>query len=121
MECSLIYRLKHLFEEYYSRLRKNQDKLEFVFSQLVEFFLAAGFNGAYILVDDFERIPEFQSAIQKKDFATQLRTVLFDGVYVNSRIGFYNFFLALHAGVPRLLGTAWSESGMENRCHLTLR
>ncbi|MBP9888596.1 MAG: hypothetical protein KBF93_20045 [Leptospiraceae bacterium] len=106
------------FEEYYSRLRKNQDKLEFVFSQLVEFFLAAGFNGAYILVDDFERIPEFQSAIQKKDFATQLRTVLFDGVYVNSRIGFYNFFLALHAGVPRLLGTAWSESGMENRVPL---
>ena len=106
------------FVDYYKHLKKDQEKYEFVFSGLVQLFLAAGFNGSYILVDDFERIPEFQSATQKKDFATQLRTVLFDGIYLNSKIGFYNILLALHAGVPRLLETAWSESGMENRVPL---
>lgn len=106
------------FIDYYHGLKKNDEKNEFLFTNLVNLFLAAGFNGAYILVDDFERIPEFQSAVQKKDFATQLRTVLFDGVYMNSKIGFFNFLLALHAGVPRLLETAWSESGMESRVPL---
>jgi hypothetical protein len=106
------------FIEYYNKLKKDIEKNDFVFTFLIDLFLAAGFNGAYILVDDFERIPEFQSAIQKKDFATQLRTILFDGMYMNSKIGFYNFLLALHAGVPRLLETAWSESGMESRVPL---
>jgi hypothetical protein len=38
---------------------------------------------------------------------------------LNARLGFYNFFLVLHAGVPRLIAEAWQESGMENRCPLS--
>ncbi len=104
------------FKAYYAGLKKGKDRLEFVFSHLVRLFQAAGFTGAYLLVDDFERIPTFQSARQKKDFALELRSCLFDGLYLNARIGFYNFFLVLHAGVPRMLAEAWQESGMENRC-----
>jgi hypothetical protein len=103
------------FIEYYSTLRKDKAKLEFVFDHLIVLFIAAGFNGAYVLVDDFEKIPDFQSSNQKKDFATQLRTVLFDGGYLNSKIGFFNFILALHAGVPRLMSEPWSLAGMEQR------
>jgi len=103
------------FIEYYSTLRKDKAKLDFVFDHLVALFISAGFNGSYVLVDDFEKIPDFQSSNQKKDFATQLRTVLFDGGYLNSRIGFYNFILALHAGVPRLMAEPWSLAGMEQR------
>jgi hypothetical protein len=101
--------------DYYNTLRKDKGKLEFVFDHLVSLFIAAGFNGAYVLVDDFEKIPDFQSSNQKKDFATQLRTVLFDGGYLNAKIGFYNFILALHAGVPRLMQEPWSLAGMEQR------
>jgi hypothetical protein len=103
------------FFEHYKELKKDKDKFEFVFTQLISLFIAAGFIGAYIFVDDFERIPEFQSSTQRKDFATQLRTVQFDGNYLNSRIGFFNFIFALHAGVPRLLQEAWELSGMEQR------
>jgi hypothetical protein len=103
------------FNNHYKQLKGEKIKLEFVFSHLVNFFLASGFNGSYVLVDDFERIPDFQSAMQKKDFAIQLRTVLFDGGYLNSKIGFYNFIIALHAGVPRLIQEAWSLAGMEQR------
>lgn len=101
--------------DYYGTLRKDKNKLDFVFDHLVSLFIAAGFNGAYILVDDFEKIPDFQSSNQKKEFSTQLRTVLFDGGYLNARIGFYNFILALHAGVPRLMQDAWGLAGMEQR------
>jgi len=101
--------------DYYNSLRKDKSKLDFVFDHLVGLFIAAGFNGAYVLVDDFEKIPDFQSSNQKKDFSTQLRTVLFDGGYLNSKIGFYNFILALHAGVPRLMQEAWGLAGMEQR------
>jgi hypothetical protein len=107
------------FVDYYRGLKKDKEKYTFIYSDLINLFLAAGFNGAYILVDDFERIPDFQSAIQKKDFAVQLRTVLYDGNYVNSGIGFYNFIFALHAGVPRLMQEAWALAGLEQRIPMT--
>lgn len=103
------------FIEYYGTLKKDKAKLDFVFDHLTALFIAAGFNGSYVLVDDFEKIPDFQSSNQKKDFATQIRTVLFDGGYLNSKIGFFNFILALHAGVPRLMSEPWSLAGMEQR------
>ena len=109
------------FVEHYDCLKKGKDRLEFVFSHLVRFFQAADFNGAYVLVDDFERIPDFQSARQKKDFALELRSVLFDGFYTNARIGFLNFLFVLHAGVPRLISDAWQESGMEARSPISQR
>ncbi len=105
------------FTTYYKNI-KSKEKLVFLFSQLVDFFRAAHFNGSYIFIDDFERIPDFQSARQKRDFAVELRSCLFDGMYSNAKIGFYNFFLILHAGVPRLIQDAWSDSGLENRAPL---
>ncbi len=104
-----------LFEEYYQSLRKGKERIEFAFSQLVDLFLAAGVGGAYVFVDDFERIPDFQSERQKRDFALELRTCLFDGLYTSAKVGFYVFFLVLHAGVPRLIQKAWEESGLEHR------
>lgn len=104
------------FENYYKTvLKRGRERFDFVFSHLVRFFLAAGFNGAYILVDDFERIPDFQSGRQRKDFAIELRSCLLDGPYENARFGFYTMLLVLHAGVPNLISEAWSSSGLENR------
>jgi len=103
------------FIEYYKSIKKLSDKINFIFNDLVYFFKACDFNGMFLFVDDFERIPDFQSHRQKRDFALELRTCLFDGMFANSRIGFYNFLLVMHPGVLRLLQDAWSESGMENR------
>ncbi len=82
--------------------------------------MAAGFNGAYIFVDDFHRVTDFQSERQKKDFALELKTCLFDGLYTNAKVGFYNFILVLHAGVPRLIQSAWEQSGLEQRAPISL-
>lgn len=110
------------FRHYYTtELKKPKERLDFVFTHLVDFFRAANFNGAYVFVDDFERIPDFQSARQKGDFAVELRSCLFDGLYSNARFGFYNMFLVLHAGVPQLIRDAWQTSGMENRYPITLK
>ncbi|MEA5552893.1 hypothetical protein VB713_18270 [Anabaena cylindrica UHCC 0172] len=103
------------FKQYYQNLKRGQPRLEFIFSHLVTLFLGAGFNGAYIFVDDFERVPDFQSERQKRDFALELRTCLFDGFYTNAKVGFYNLILVLHAGVPRLIQSAWEQSGLEQR------
>ena len=103
------------FENYYRSLKKGKERIEFTFSHLVDLFLAAGIGGAYVFVDDFERIPDFQSERQKRDFALEIRTCLFDGMYTSAKVGFYVFFLVLHAGVPRLIQKAWEESGLEHR------
>ena len=113
-----IVSTKHL-DEYYNSLKKETEKIDFIFNDLVYLFLAAGFNGAYVIVDDFERIPDFQSDRQKRDFAFEIRTNFFDGSSANSRYGFFNLILMLHAGVPRLIEKAWSESGMEQRSSIT--
>lgn len=94
---------------------RGKDRLDFIFTQLTYLFMAADFNGAYILVDDFERIPDFQSARQKRDFAFELRSCLYDGIYANSKYGFFNMILTLHAGVPQLISDAWVHSGLEHR------
>lgn len=103
----------------YQRLKKGREKLDFVFSYLVQMFMASGFNGAYIFVDDFERVPDFQSARQRRDFSAELRSVLLDGPYENARYGFFNMFLVLHAGVPALISEAWSSSGLDQRYPLS--
>lgn len=103
------------FINYYGKLKKDSDKINFIFNDLVNLFLASGFNGSYLIVDDFERIPDFQSDRQKRDFAMELRTNFFDGSTANAKIGFYNLILLLHAGVPRLVEKAWSDSGMDQR------
>jgi hypothetical protein len=103
------------FIEYYKSLKRGKLKYEFIFSHLVDLFLAAGFNGAYVFVDDFERIPDFQSERQKRDFAVEIRSCLFDGLYTSAKIGFYIFVLVLHAGIPRLIQNAWDQSGLGHR------
>lgn len=106
------------FRRYYNALTV-KDRPDFVFNHLVNLFLAAGFNGAYIFVDDFERIPDFQSERQKRDFAVQARHFLFDGLSTNARVGFYVMIFVLHAGVPRLIQDAWLQSGLEQRAPIT--
>ena len=110
-----LFITKENFHNAYENLKKGREKLDFVFSNLVLMFMASGFNGAYIFVDDFERVPDFQSVRQKRDFATELRSILLDGPYENAKYGFFNMFLVLHAGVPALVKDAWSSSGMDQR------
>ncbi len=100
---------------YYETLKKGKDRITFLFNDLVLFFESAGFNGAYLIIDDFERIPDFQSEKLKQEFALELRTNFFDGILENAKIGFYNLILILHAGVPRLVEKAWAISGMNRR------
>ena len=107
------------FRTAYQNSKKGREKLDFVFSHLVQMFMASGFNGAYIFVDDFERVPDFQSGRQRRDFAAELRSVLLDGPYENARYGFFNMFLVLHAGVPALISEAWSSSGLDQRYPLS--
>ncbi len=109
------------FIEYYKNLKRGKPKYEFIFSHLVDLFLAAGFNGAYVFIDDFERIPDFQSERQKRDFAVEIRSCLFDGLYTNAKIGFYTFVLVLHAGIPRLIQTAWDQSGLGHRAPISYK
>jgi hypothetical protein len=103
------------FVTYYQELKKSKDRMNFVFNDLALFFEAGGFNGSYIIIDDFERIPDFQSEKLKHEFALEIRTNFFDGVLQNAKVGFFNLILVLHAGVPRLIEKAWTVSGMDRR------
>lgn len=103
---------------YFETLKKTEEKAKFIFNDLVLLFQASGFNGGYIFVDDFERIPDFQSEKLKQEFALEIRTNFFDSVIENAKIGFLNLILVMHAGVPRLVEKAWSVSGMERRSPL---
>ncbi|UVV76659.1 hypothetical protein NXW84_00080 [Bacteroides fragilis] len=51
---------------HYKSLKRDIEKINFVFDDLVNIFTMSGFNGSYIIIDDFERIPDFQSDRQKE-------------------------------------------------------
>lgn len=105
-------------KHYFETLKKGEARIKFIFNDLVLLFKASGFNGGYIIVDDFERIPDFQSEKLKQEFALEIRTNFFDSAVENAKIGFLNLLLVMHAGVPRLVEKAWSISGMERRSPL---
>lgn len=105
-------------KHYFETLKKGEARIKFIFNDLVLLFKASGFNGGYIIVDDFERIPDFQSEKLKHEFALEIRTNFFDSAVENAKIGFLNLLLVMHAGVPRLVEKAWSISGMERRSPL---
>src|SRR5690606_5914809 len=79
------------FIDHYKSIRKEHYKMNIIFNDIVKLILSVSFNESYILIDDFENIPQLQSSNQKKEFATQLRTILFDGGYLNAKTGFFNF------------------------------
>jgi hypothetical protein len=106
------------FSTFYYELKKGKERMNFVFNDLVLFLKASGFNGSYLIIDDFERIPDFQSEKLKQEFALEIRTNFFDGILENAKIGFFNLILVLHAGVPRLIEKAWAVSGMNRRSPL---
>ena len=111
---SFVTNEDHFRKHYYENL-KGKQRIEFFYNDLVLLFVASGFNGSYLIVDDFERIPDFQSKKLKQEFALELRTNFFDGILENAKIGFYNLILVLHAGVPRLIEESWAVSGMNRR------
>ncbi|CAN5241940.1 hypothetical protein BH09SUM1_BH09SUM1_22220 [soil metagenome] len=106
---------------YYAEFaKKGASQLDFMFTDLINFFKMAGFNGGFLFIDDFERIPDFQSYRQKRDFALEVRSCFFDGLYENAKQGFYTLSLVLHAGVQRLIQEAWQETGMEARAPMLM-
>lgn len=113
--------LNQILIERHFKLSESQKRKQIphvLFDQLVKIFSAANFNGGYILLDEFEKIVDSQSAAERNDFAAELRFNLFEGGGMSATSGFFMMIVAMHPGVPNLLRESWEKSGLNARTPL---
>ncbi len=94
--------------------------MSFLFDQIVRLMVQADFNGGYILLDEFEKIAEYQKLAERNDFANGLRENLYDGGTQSAVQGFFMTIIAMHPGTPNLVSDAWEKSGLNARAPLPI-
>ena len=89
-----------------------------LFDNLVRIFVLADFNGAYILIDEFEKIAEFQKPNERIEFAHELRQKILESSQESGLGDFFMYILTMHPGTQRLILEAWERSGINARSPL---
>lgn len=97
---------------------KKRDLNKFLFDQLVRIFLYAGYNGCYVLLDEFEKIVDYQKPSERIEFAYDVRQNLLEGNYQGALKGFFILILTMHPGTQRLILEAWEKAGINARSPL---
>jgi hypothetical protein len=97
---------------------KKKDLTRFLFDELTRIFMLAGFNGSYILLDEFEKIVDFQKPSERIEFAYDLRQGILEGNSQSAIHGFFMLILTMHPGTQRLILEAWEKAGINARSPL---
>jgi len=97
---------------------KKKNISNFLFDELVRFFIMMNYNGAYILLDEFEKIVDIQKVLEKDELASEIRQFFLEGNQQGPILGFFMLIMAMHPGVPRLIIESWEKSGLNARAPL---
>ncbi|WNB16903.1 hypothetical protein [Marivirga arenosa] len=97
---------------------KKKELNRILFDELVRIFLAADFNGSYILLDEFEKIVDYQKPSERIEFAYEIRQNLLESNLQGAIHGFFILLLTIHPGTQRLLLEGWEKAGLNARSPL---
>jgi len=97
---------------------KKKELNRFLFDELARFFILCGFNGCYILLDEFEKIADFQKPAERIEFAYELRQCVLESNLQSGITGFFIFIITMHPGTQRLILESWEKSGINARSPL---
>ena len=98
----------------FSQSKWRQMASDMLCNQVVAMLRAAGFNGAYLFIDELENVVLSQSKKDREVFAKDLRAWLVDGMLSQAaQQGFFVTVLTIHARVQTEMLPAWDVSGLE--------
>jgi hypothetical protein len=95
-----------------------KDGLTFFFDKIEKLLKAALFTNCIILLDEAEKMIQYQNFNERRAFCDNLRYYFIDGNCSNAIDGFFKIVLTIHPNSQELLMPHWGASGLDRFCSL---
>jgi len=92
--------------------------LEFLFNSIEKLLKAALFTNCIILLDEAEKMIQYQNFNERRAFCDNLRYYFIDGSCSNAIDGFFKIVLTIHPNSQELLMPHWAAAGLDRFCSL---
>ena len=125
LEGSQNYRISFGYKDFlnsisnlHSEMEWNKKGLHLIFNKLVLLLKEAAFSNCIILLDEVEKIVQYQNFNERRAFCDDLRFYFIDGNTENSAEGFFKILITIHPNSQELLMPHWMAAGLERFCEL---
>lgn len=125
LEGSPSYRFAFSYKDFlsaisclHSEMEWSKKGLQLIFNKLVLLFKEAAFSNCIILLDEVEKIVQYQNFSERRAFCDDLRFYFIDGNTENSAEGFFKILITIHPNSQELLMPHWMAAGLERFCEL---
>lgn len=95
-----------------------KDGLVFLFDKIERLLKAAMFTNCIILLDEAEKMIQYQSSNERRAFCDNLRFYFIDGICSNAIDGLFKIVLTIHPNSQELLMPHWAAAGLDRFCSL---
>ncbi len=95
-----------------------KEGLVFLFGKVEKLLKAALFTNCIILLDEAEKMIQYQNFNERRAFCENLRTYFVDGNNSNAIDGFFKILLTIHPNSQELLMPHWAAAGLDRFCSL---
>lgn len=103
---------------FHSEMEWSKKGLQLIFNKLVLLLKEAAFSNCIILLDEVEKIVQYQNFSERRAFCDDLRYYFIDGNTENSAQGFFKILITIHPNSQELLMPHWMAAGLERFCEL---
>lgn len=109
---------KNLLEDNKNDFFWKKEGLVYLFDKIERLLKAAMFTNCIILLDEAEKMIQYQSSNERRAFCDNLRYYFIDGTCSNAIDGFFKIVLTIHPNSQELLMPHWAASGLDRFCSL---
>lgn len=95
-----------------------KEGLSFLFDNIEKLLKAAMFTNCIILLDEAEKMIQYQSSNERRALCDNLRYFFIDGACSNAIDGFFKIVMTIHPNSQELLMPHWAASGLDRFCSL---
>ena len=112
------YSFKKSLEDNRNEFFWKKQGLEFLFDNIEKLLKAALFTNCIILLDEAEKMIQYQNSNERRAFCDNLRYYFIDGSCSNAIDGFFKIVLTIHPNSQELLMPHWAAAGLDRFCSL---
>jgi len=91
---------------------------EYLFNNIEKLLKAAMFTNCIILLDEAEKMIQYQNSNERRALCDNLRYYFIDGSCSNAVDGFFKIVLTIHPNSQELLMPHWAAAGLDRFCSL---
>ena len=95
-----------------------KEGLSFLFDKVEKLLKAAMFTNCIILLDEAEKMIQYQNSNERRALCDNLRYYFIDGACSNAIDGFFKIVMTIHPNSQELLMPHWAAAGLDRICSL---